>query len=157
MGKQGLALRGHRESLTATSMTNTGNFLETLKLLCKYDSVLEQHFEKIYISSVKEKKTRGRGDKLTFLSKDSQNKLVNIIGQEIKSVIAKKIKSCRAWALIADTTPDVTQMEQLSICVRIVEKTGFCSEHFLTCKVAEGTSAMQLYETIVEAFMVHCY
>eukprot|EP00731_Ephydatia_muelleri_P025064 Em0017g147a len=46
LGCQGLLIRGHREMMT-DSMTNTGNFLETLKLLSTYDPPLQEHLEKI--------------------------------------------------------------------------------------------------------------
>ncbi|KAL5517959.1 hypothetical protein EMCRGX_G003613, partial [Ephydatia muelleri] len=46
LGRQGLPIRGHREMMT-DSMTNTGNFLETLKLLSTYDPPLQEHLEKI--------------------------------------------------------------------------------------------------------------
>ena len=93
------------------------------------------------------KGAKGRGSKLTFLSNDTQNNLINIIGKEIAiaSQIVKEIGSCRAWALIADTTPDVSHHEQLSICARIVNRNGKCSEHLLSCKRAYGTKVMELY------------
>ena len=53
--------------------------------------------------------------------------------------------------MIADTTPDVTHKEQLSICVRIVDEFGDCSEHLLSCQRASGTSAVALYDVIAAA------
>ena len=98
------------------------------------------------------KGAKGRGSKLTFLSNDTQNNLINIIGKEIASQIVKGIGRCRAWALIADTTPDVShhEAEQLSICARFVNRNGKCSEQLLSCKRAYGTKAMELYNLIPE-------
>ena len=53
--------------------------------------------------------------------------------------------------MIADTTPDVTHKEQLSVCVKIVDEVGDCSEHLLSCQRASGTSAVPLYNTIATA------
>ena len=78
---------------------------------------------------------KGRGSKLTFLSNDSQDTLVAVIGNEIASKIVKRIHNCKAWALIIDTTyaPDVSHHEQLSACARIVNNIGSCTEHLLSC------------------------
>ena len=51
---------------------------------------------------------------------------------------------------MADTTPDVSHHEQLSICARIVKRNGKCSEHLSSCKRAYGTKAMELYNLISE-------
>jgi hypothetical protein len=99
------------------------------------------------------KGAKGRGLKLTFLSNDTQNNVINIIGREIASQIVKEIGNCRAWALIADTTPDVSHHRQLSICARIVNGNGKCSEHLLSCKRASSTKAMELYNLISETLV----
>ena len=61
------------------------------------------------------------------------------------------IRDCRAWALIVDTTPDVSKHEQLSICIRVITRTGQCSEHLLFCKRASGTMALEIYNCIAAA------
>ncbi|CAB3996918.1 Hypothetical predicted protein [Paramuricea clavata] len=155
LGKQGLASRGHRESLIDDPEANKGNFLESLNYLStlRYNKLTTaNHLEKVRnqqaISRRKggEKGAKGRGSKLTFLSNDTrENNVIKIIGREIASQIVKEIGNCRAWALIADTIPDVSHHEQLSICARIVNRNGKCSEHLLSCKRASGTRAMELY------------
>ena len=92
---------------------------------------------------------KGRSSKLTFLSK--KNAVINIIGDEIASEIVKRIRDCRAWALIADTTPDISKHEQLSICISVVTRTGQCSEHLLFCKRASGTTALEIYNCVAAA------
>ena len=158
LGKQGLSFRGHRESLT-NAFGKNGNFLELLKLMSEYDATTKDHLSKVTAMHKKVPEQRGgkqgakgRGSKLTFLSKDSQNKLIRIIGEEITSEVVEKVKTCRSWALIADTTPDVTHKEQLSICVRVVSEAGECSEHLLSCQRATGTKANELYNAIMTTF-----
>lgn len=150
LGKQGLAFRGHRECLNHPAL-NTGNFLEALKYLSKYDSTTENHLEKAKIDQemldarqASKRGAKGRGSKLTFLSKTSQNAVINIIGEEIATETVKMIRDCRAWALTVDTTPDVSKHEQLSICIRVVTRTGQCSKHLLFCKRAPRTTALEI-------------
>ena len=47
LGKQGLAFRGHRESLIDDSEANKGNFLESLSYLSPYDITTANHLEKV--------------------------------------------------------------------------------------------------------------
>ena len=98
------------------------------------------------------KKVKGRGSKLTFLGNKTQNNVIDVIGNYITSELVKRIYDCKAWALIANTTPDVSHHEQLSICVRTVDRIGYCSEHLFCCKRAPGATAQQLYDTIVDAY-----
>ncbi|KAL5505388.1 hypothetical protein EMCRGX_G006810 [Ephydatia muelleri] len=152
LGRQGLPIRGHREMMT-DSMTNTGNFLETLKLLSTYDPPLQEHLEKIIerhqSASEGSSGQKGRGSVLTFMSYKSQNKLISIINEHITCTIVKAIHNCRAWSLMADTTPDISHHEQVSICVRIVHLNGHVSEHLLACQRAPGTTAEDLYGVIM--------
>eukprot|EP00112_Aurelia_sp_Birch-Aquarium-sp1_P018848 Seg4565.5 transcript_id=Seg4565.5/GoldUCD/mRNA.D3Y31 product="Zinc finger MYM-type protein 1" protein_id=Seg4565.5/GoldUCD/D3Y31 len=157
LGKQGLAFRGHRERLKQPAL-NTGNFLQALKYLSKYDATTDSNLEKARIDQDMlearqsgKRGAKGRGSKLTFLSKNSENAVINIIGEEIACEIVKMMRDCRAWALITDTTPDVSKHEQLSICIRVVTRTGQCSEHLLFCKRASGTTALEIYNCIVAA------
>ncbi|CAB4034460.1 zinc finger MYM-type 1-like [Paramuricea clavata] len=133
LGKQGLAFRGHRESLIDDPEANKGNFLESLNYLSTYDITTANHLEKVRNQQAMSRRKGG--------------------GREVASQIVKEIGNCRAWALIADTTPDVSHHEQLSICARIVNRNGKCSEHLLSCKRASGTKAMELYNLISETLV----
>ncbi|XP_066924588.1 zinc finger MYM-type protein 1-like [Clytia hemisphaerica] len=143
LGKQELAFRGHRESLASDSSVNKGNFLETLKYLAEYDDVMALHLESVERDHIdleakkKGDKARrfGRGSKLTFLSNDMQNKIIAVISKEIAKEIVNLVKDSVAWAVIADTTPDVSKHEQFSLCVRVVTKSGEVSEHQTRCTV----------------------
>lgn len=162
LGKQELAFRGHRESLASGPSTNKGNFLETLKYLAEYDDIIALHLENIEREHLnfeaKKKGTKkgdkarrfGRGSKLTFLSNDMQNKLIEIISKEIAKEVVNLIKNSVAWAVIADTTPDVSKHEQFSLCVRVVIKSGEVSEHLLFCTRAEATTAEKLVNLVSE-------
>ena len=117
LGRQGLALRGHDENLSTAE--NSGNFLEVLKLLGRYGDKVDEHLRKVEkehekLRSQKSKK-RGRGCKITFLSHNSQEKLIKLISGQITGVIVQKIKDCPAWSLIVDSTPDIAHKEKLSV------------------------------------------
>ena len=107
---------------------NSGNFLKILKLLGKYADKVDEHLRKVEkehekIQAQKGKK-RGRGSKITFLSHNSQEKLINVIGDQITGVIDQKIMDRLAWSLIVDSTPDIYPgiclcCQQSGLCHRI--------------------------------------
>ena len=77
LGKQGSSIRSHNEKLSLEAAVNNGNFLETLKLLAKYDSKIYEYLLKVESDQSKcsgEKGPRGRGSKITFLSNKTPGK-----------------------------------------------------------------------------------
>ena len=128
LGKQGLAFRDHSESL-AEDDVNHSNILELLKFIGKHDL-----------------------KKVTFVSKNSQEKLIKIIADQIIEAIVTKIKSCLAWSLCVTSRVESTIKEQLSMCVCIVSSDGTTTEHIFACKRARGTTATAFFAVIIKAF-----
>lgn len=95
-----------------------GNFIELLKLLGNYHGPLMAHLDKIW--STKNKKNR-----LTFMSHESQNNILNILGNQVRSVIIKDLISANLFAIIIDTTTDISNIEQFSLIVRYVHEGNF--------------------------------
>ena len=141
IGCQGLTLTGHQESLVNDTY-NCCNFLELLKLIAEYDKCSRNHFKTIqkpqqlsfsYKQTNERPKVLGRQSKFTFHSNDSQNKMIDMIGTATKKKISSSIEVFIAWALLADTIPDVSRYEQLSICACIVHSDRTWQEHILNC------------------------
>lgn len=65
--------------------------------------------------------------------------------------IVKSINTGKAWDLTADTTPDASHHEQLSICIRIERKYGYRFEHLIGCVRASSKAAQYLFDTIMKA------
>ncbi|CAH2300340.1 Hypothetical predicted protein, partial [Pelobates cultripes] len=68
LARQTLPLRGHSEDLNTDG--NCGNFLETFKLLAKYDPVAEQHLHRVQ---------RTDGYIVSYLSPQSQNEFISLL------------------------------------------------------------------------------
>ena len=82
------------------------------------------------------------------MSRDIQNKLIDIISKEISLDIVNLMKGSVAWALIADTTPDVSKHEEISFCVQVISKSGKVREHLLFCIGALSMTVEQLLNHI---------
>ena len=83
--KQNLPLRGHRED---SNSKNHENFLETLKLLAKYNAVIKEHLSVIQLSS------KGM---TTYLSPTTQKKLIELPGKKVKHLILEEIKAVKIF------------------------------------------------------------
>ncbi|XP_065573744.1 zinc finger MYM-type protein 1-like [Artemia franciscana] len=102
LGRQGLAFRGHDEG---ESSANQGNFVETVHLLTEINPDLMKNSRKAY----------GH-----YMSHEYQNDYIEVIGNEIKSSIAKEVREAKYFAVLADETKDLSKKEQLAILVRYV-------------------------------------
>ena len=112
--KQNFPLRGHRED---SNSRNQGNFLETLKLLAKYNAVIKERLSVIQLSS------KGM---TTYLSPTIQNELIKVLGKKVKHLILEEIKVAKYFSILLDSTPDVSHIDQMALIVRYVKVD--CSE-----------------------------
>jgi hypothetical protein len=112
-GKQNIPLKGHRndgELLNSNPqiLKNDGNFREILKYRVQSrDMILKKHLESSSSSA-------------TYISKETQNKLLHFIGDEFKSLIVDQIKKVGIYAIIFVETTDMSHTEQLSLSFRYV-------------------------------------
>ena len=115
MGKHNIAIRGHQEE--------DSNFMAMLSLLVKENSVLHDHLENAPRIS-------------KYTSPDIQNEIIFFLAKQILDGIIDHCKRSVIYALIADESTDVTNKEQISVCIRFVstkeDGKHFIREEFLT-------------------------
>ena len=107
--KQNLPLRGHRED---SNSRNQGNFLETLKLLAKYNAVIKEHLSVIQLSS------KGM---TTYLSPTIQKELIELFGKKIKHLILEKVKAAKYFSILLDSLPASLILIKWLLTVRYVK------------------------------------
>ena len=66
--------------------------------------------------------THLRPYKVTYLSNNSQNEYINLIGDEIRKLIAEEIASAKFFAVVVDTTPDKSHRNKISLVIRYVNE-----------------------------------
>lgn len=108
LARQNLPFRGHREDALSE---NKGNFLELVNLIGKYDPVLREHLVKI--------KMGGKIAK-SYLSPQIQNEFINIVGDKVRQTIIQQVKNAKYYAIIFDSTPDISHTDQTSQVLRYV-------------------------------------
>ncbi len=62
--------------------------------------------------------TRMRPYQVTYMSKDTENELIKLLGDAVSHRIVKKLEEVSAFSVMADTTPDSSNKDQISIVVR---------------------------------------
>lgn len=80
----------------------------------------------------------------------SQNEFINILASSIKSNIAKKVNDAGQFAVMADTTPDLSHKDILSVVVRFINDEGKPEERLLeVCEIVDKTvKGMQERKTL---------
>jgi hypothetical protein len=119
-GRQGIALRGHRDDwkhLDEVPHANPGNFIALLRFRAESgDHVLADHL------------ATARNNAL-YTSKTVQNEIIGICGSIIRSTILARTRNAVQYSLLADEAADVSNKEQLAVCLRYIDIT--------TCKIDE--------------------
>ena len=123
-GRQGIALRGHRDDqkhMEQQRSGNHGNFWALLQFrVSSGDSVLSEH-----LSSPRHRNAR-------YVSKTVQNELINICGDMIRQAIVAEIQSAGIYSIMADEATDSSNKEQLYMTIRYVnDKTRLIEERFV--------------------------
>ncbi|EFN72575.1 Zinc finger MYM-type protein 1, partial [Camponotus floridanus] len=106
LAQQNLAFRGTSNTLYTS---NNGNFLQLVQMIAEFDSTMAEHLRR-YL-----KKENGH-----YLSNIIQNELLSSMSKLIFDSIISSINSNKYFAIIVDSTPDISHQDQLTIVVRFV-------------------------------------
>lgn len=131
LAKQGSSFRG-RDNEAAYSLPmpcNHGNFLEEVKSRAMYDPVLKDHLATVVEASKarhdKNPSSQGRGSLVTFLSKNTFRKLLNIISSMVLEIIKDRInENGGKYSISLDGCQDLSVKEQLCLVGRYVDEFG---------------------------------
>ena len=149
-GKQGIALRGHRDEKT------TGNSWNLLWLVGRYNNDVNN-----YLKSK---------SKTKFMSADIQNEMLKILSQKILRKLISGIKdesrifsnslasrttnnNSYIFSLIADETSDISNREQVSICIRYCTSSLESNEVFLGFFETHRTDSHTLFCLVKDALL----
>lgn len=142
LAKQNLPFRGHREDLSLESDTNSGNFLELMKLLGKYDPIMREHLTKFTMGTLA----------VSYLSPNIQNEFIEILGSSVRSSIIESVKQAKYFTIMFDSTPDLSHVDQMSQVIRYVdinEGEVEVKESFVDFFPLDGKTAQALTDQIL--------
>ncbi|XP_047118367.1 52 kDa repressor of the inhibitor of the protein kinase-like [Schistocerca piceifrons] len=105
-GQENIPLRGHRDDGTLSDEISQGKFLPLLKFCIDSGDL---SFQK-YLETVPKN--------ATYLSKTTQNQLIDCCHSIIMKKVLDKVKEAKHYAVLGDETMDASGTEQLSVCIR---------------------------------------
>ena len=135
--ERGLAFRGDNEIIGSP---HNGNFLGILELISEYDPFLREH--------IQSKGSRGKGN-VSYLSSTIVEELIEIMGQEVRKEIVKRLKKSKYYSISMDSTPDFSHVNQLCLVFRYVEYNRPV-ERFVIFMANRGHKATDMYNALIE-------
>lgn len=123
--RQGIALRGHRDhgplNVEHEPEENEGNFKAILRTrISAGDVALKKHFDTCSSNA-------------SYTSWKIQNEILHACSKIVVNKIATEVNTTKCFALLGDETADISNTEQLAVCVRYVKEgqPSVVCEHFL--------------------------
>ncbi|XP_011687075.1 PREDICTED: 52 kDa repressor of the inhibitor of the protein kinase-like [Wasmannia auropunctata] len=122
-GRQNIPLRGHRNdgklTIREKPLINEGNFRALLTFRATAgNETLKKHLENTF-------------SRATYISKTTQNEIIECCKEEIQNHILARVKKVRAYSILFDETTDVAHIEQISLSLRYIHEENI-REDFLT-------------------------
>ena len=133
LSSRGMAFRGSSELV---SSPQNGNFLGILELLVEYDSFLAE--------SIQKRVDKGMG-RVSYFS----SQFIDVIATKVLDIIISEIKQAKYYSESVDSTPDITNVDQLAIIFRYVLPDGPV-EQFVKFISTRGHTGHQLTDLFFE-------
>ena len=130
--RQCLAFRGSKDEFE-------GNFNQLLHLLARWVPIIEYWFSSAHL----------RPYKITYLRNSSQNEYINLIGDEGGKLIAEEIVSAKFFAVVADTTPDKSRRDQISLVIRYKNEQFDIKERLVKTSEIKGKTGSEFAEKVI--------
>jgi len=68
---------------------------------------------------------------VSYMSHGSQNEFTKLLALETKKQIVTEVNDTNIYSIMADTTPDISNRDQISVCVRYVDSSGKVLERLI--------------------------
>ncbi|XP_077290366.1 zinc finger MYM-type protein 1-like [Arctopsyche grandis] len=161
LGKQAVSFRSHRNESAYTlddEASNHGNFLASVQLMAKYDTIIAAHVSAVQKKSYQRMKrlkhqgkagNKGRGGLITYLSKTTVNRLIHIMKTMIQERISHEVFEAKYYSIQVDSTQDNTIIDQFSIIIRYVHK-SIVYERLLSIVPCNDGTGQGLFNLLTE-------
>ncbi|KAG8171727.1 hypothetical protein JTE90_022423 [Oedothorax gibbosus] len=88
-------------------------------------------------------------DNASYISKSIQNDIIECIGVNLRSQIVENVKESKFFSIICDETTDVSRKEQLTFCVRYIDRRNCVTkEEFLGFVELKSTTSCSIKAAI---------
>lgn len=77
------------------------------------------------------------------------------MSDQVILLIVNELKESKYFSIIVDSTPDVSHVDQLTLVLRYVQKSGYTVERFLSFIPMHGHGAADMLELITNKLQLH--
>ncbi|KAF0714845.1 zinc finger MYM-type protein 1-like, partial [Aphis craccivora] len=123
---------------------NNGKFLGIIEMLAKFDPIIIDH-----VNRIKNNETH-----VHYLGPQIQDEIINMLALKTKEIILTKIQQSKYYAVIMDSTPDISHKEQVSIVIRTVimdsDEEPSIKEYFLNFIEVKSTTGLNLSSVLIK-------
>ena len=122
LARQGIAFRG-----SSLEKDENGNFRHIVNILARHSAILHR-----WLADAPK-----RPHRVDYLSSRSQNEFIELLAKYVSSRVIAEVCKAEMFAVIADTTPNVSHVDQLSVVARYVDQEGHAQEHLVDMQEIE--------------------
>lgn len=138
LSTRGLPFFGQNETIGSV---NNGNFLGCMEMLSEFDPFIAQHLEK--------HGNPGSG-RTSYLSSTIISEFVELMGKKVLDSIIKEVHKAKYFSIILDSTPDLSNTDQLCFVIRYVSSDCEPVERFLTFLPIHSHKSEHIEQTVLE-------
>ncbi|CAB4028662.1 zinc finger MYM-type 1-like, partial [Paramuricea clavata] len=116
LARQGISFRG-----SSNEKDGNGNFQQIVGLVARQSPSFKRWLND----------AATRPHRVNYLSSRSQNEFLTLLAGNVSDRVVAQINEATMFSVIADTTPDVSHVDQLSVVARYVDKDGIPQERLV--------------------------
>ena len=120
LARQGISFRG-----SSSEKDGNGNFRQIASLVARHSPSFKRWLDD----------APKRPHRVDYLSSRSQNEFLDLLAEDVTRRVTAEINQAGMFSVIADTTPDVAHVHQLSVVARYVNVEGKPQERLVDIKV----------------------
>lgn len=140
LSSRGLPFRGSSDKFGSP---HNGNYMMALELIAEFNPFLASHIEKF--GNV------GKGN-TSYLSFQTCQEFITMMAHKVQTQIIDEVKKSKYYAIIIDSTPDISHVDQLSFILRYTLDCGKPIERFIEFIPNTGHKAQDMVDALLKTF-----
>ena len=145
-----LLVSGTRE-ISLQLQSSSPNTIKQWQVICQMSNRKELK-EKRVANRNKRRRPRVEGEIVTFTSEESENKIIDIVGNDVMEKVLKEFKATVYFSIAMHCTTDSSNKDQPSIIIRYLSKNLDITELLLCVERVKHSSAEGLFNKVKDCF-----
>ena len=139
LARQDIAFRGDGK------LEQNGNFNQVVALVARHCPLLNSWL----------KNRSSRAYNISYMSPKSQNEMIKLLADDVRQRVIEDIKQARMFGVSADTTPDLSKVDQMTVVCRFVGTDGTPKERLLSMKPVISKTGNDTAKDIIDVLNSH--